>query len=120
VPRLTRNISSHDGGKGQARVKGGEFITYARALREGWDIPQDTRKLLIQRCKEVLNDPELEPRSVSRIGQTLAMLERLVLDSQVAADKIERLDKGQATENVGVTLTPEQVAAVAKTLGGLE
>ena len=70
-----------------------------RAITEQWDIPPHLRSQLVDKLVEIIRDPESDTRSVVGAMKVIQSMAKDNLDGYIAADKIVRLDEGNATEN---------------------
>lgn len=65
-----------------------DLAMLCKSINQGWDLGDDTRALVVTRLLDVLNDSASTKREINRASQTLANLDRLRLQSAVAAKSI--------------------------------
>lgn len=91
-----------------------DMNTIRRALRERWPIPEETRSVLLERLKTIIEKPTVQAMSkdgpvsldgpadanaVRAASVLVAMMAQNQADDHLA-DKNQRLDEGKATERV--------------------
>jgi hypothetical protein len=74
----------------------------SRALQESWDIPDDTRRAMLDRLGSVVKDPQAKLRAVVAASKVLAGLSRInltIVDTAIRAELHEQLtDRVEALE----------------------
>ena len=70
-----------------------------RAITEQWDIPTHIRTQLVKKLVEIIQDPDTSDRAIIGASKVIQSMAKDNLDGYIAADKIVRLDGGEATEN---------------------
>jgi len=77
-----------------------------RAVVNGWDIKPEWKQVIPKFAMQILADTSRKERDRLRAMELIRAMERDNLDAAVAYDKINRLESGQTTENVGtITLS---------------
>jgi hypothetical protein len=90
-----------------------------RAVREGWQIPEQVYKGAPVICAKILWNERLPLSYRLRASEVLASMGRDKLNAAIALDRMERLDANQATERVVVTPEIRELAdkIIARRLG---
>jgi hypothetical protein len=89
----TSKTSGGSGGK-HARITTRDVRLIERAIRESWDLPEDTRRAMVARLGAVVLDPQSKLRAVLGASKALAGLSRLnlmVVDVAIRAEVHEDL-----------------------------
>lgn len=79
-------------------------LRYLRALVERGDATADDVSAAMDFCRKLLEQKgdDLSVRDKNNAAKTIATIAKMTADVSIALDKIERLDAGQDTEQVGV------------------
>lgn len=88
-------------GKHNARS---ELRMLRRAVRAGWDLPDQVFKELPAFCRSMMNNDTADERARIAAAKVLLDAQKANIDNELALDKIERLDEGSATDNQSVTV----------------
>lgn len=72
-----------------------------RCIRERWGVPAERKRRLVERACEIGEQCPDEDTALSAIRTTVAM-DAADMQALATLDKMERLDAGEATENVAV------------------
>jgi len=73
-----------------------------RAIQARWNIPEHLRSLVPEAMAEILASPASEARDRIGAAKVVVAMEGQNQTDDLATDKNERLDNGQATERVTV------------------
>lgn len=65
-----------------------DLALLCKSINQGWEMGDDTRALVVSRLQEVLSDSTSTKREINRASQTLANIDKLRLQSAVAAKSI--------------------------------
>lgn len=87
-------------------------------VRRKWPIPDAVIDAAPKVVARVLTDETSTKRDKLRAAEVLAALQRDNLSAILALDKVERLDGGDATENVVLTLLPSRFSRHASSNPG--
>lgn len=88
-----------------------------RAIHGRWDIPDVLLEQLPKHVTSLLVNARTD-REKLRAAEVIVSMNRDNMNALVQADRIERLDSGQATDRVAIldSMTDEQMLAVAKSI----
>ena len=78
------------------------YMMLARAVKDGADMPEGTMKAAVGTA--IKDMAEAAPSTRARAREFLLSVRKHSVDAAIALDKIERLDSGQNTEQVGVNI----------------
>jgi hypothetical protein len=79
-----------------------------RAVAEGWDVPTEMRRQAVGVIGSLLGSDD--ERIATRAAEVAVSMVKADVDAAVALDKLERLDAGENTENITLTMMPSRIA----------
>lgn len=73
-----------------------------RAIRQRWPIPEEAKKVIVDRMVGFVTDPLMDADRVTAAARMLVVAEGQNQADDHLREKNERLDEGKSTENVSV------------------
>jgi hypothetical protein len=119
MPRKKKRLPSSVGKHGSIPTGGDEatqtIAILRRAVVKGWDIPQQVMDAIPRIAAGIALSKETDSRDKLRAIEVVQRLIRDRWEAAIELDRINRLDRGDATERleIGSTITQEQLNAVA-------